>query len=578
MKLLALWVFGVFSSLLATTAGALEPQSAGGVIVDVFTSGQGGYKCYKIPTLFTSSTGVLLAIAEARGGDCMDWQDTDLVLKRSTDGGATWDNNVSLMVPGGYNKHNVAGNIAIVQDKTTGRIWMPFTKGNWEFYMTYSDDDGVSWKEPYQLHGLKKFGETWVGFGPPSGIQTTSGRLLLPCYASSVPIYDNGIFTYSFVVYSDDNGMTWHRGARVPSGGWFFDFFTGNFGNEAEIVEFETSKKLLISSRAAWGNRIQSISYDDGESWSKYEDTTLPNPMMGCEGSVVGLGDDMGILFSGPDTDEVIRTDMKVYKSADQGARWTEAYHVDTIANGESETVGYSSLIRMNDGTTAVIWGRSEETATLFVPDYISFRTLPASLHGSARDVSGYTAPSGTAYSMDWQAGYSFDKFNGTVPFWCLLVANCVLIVFQTVFYIKRIALYCKTFSKRHDNVKTGEDKKGCCNLGCCARVFFRRSFYFLTWIIAVLGTAAQTIFRADDGARWLYQSVNVLLFQIVCMLLIIIIPFALKMSCKSEEDEELDLISIQVASATNDGSVGASAPPQRDVELGGRTGRRTSL
>ena len=122
---------------------------------------------------------------------------------------------------------------------------MPFTKGNWDFYMTYSDDDGVTWKEPYQLHGLKKFGETWVGFGPPSGIQTTSGRLLLPAYASSVPIYDNGIFTYSFVVYSDDNGLTWHRGARVPSGGWLLDFFTGNFGNEAEIVEVRVSDERV---------------------------------------------------------------------------------------------------------------------------------------------------------------------------------------------------------------------------------------------------------------------------------------------------------------------------------------------
>ena len=85
----------------------------------------------------------------------MDWQDTDLVLKRSSDSGATWDG-VILVVPGGYEKHNVAGNIAIVQDRSTGRIWMPFTKGNWGFWMTYSDDDGLIWHEPYELYGLKK--------------------------------------------------------------------------------------------------------------------------------------------------------------------------------------------------------------------------------------------------------------------------------------------------------------------------------------------------------------------------------------------------------------------------------------
>lgn len=85
------------------------PESAGGDVVDVFTSGEDGWKCYKvgpfhlqgsssffnlltlpqIPTLFVTHSDTLLAFAEARGGDCMDWQDTDLVVKSSIDGGDT---------------------------------------------------------------------------------------------------------------------------------------------------------------------------------------------------------------------------------------------------------------------------------------------------------------------------------------------------------------------------------------------------------------------------------------------------------------------------------------------------------
>ncbi|GMI08719.1 hypothetical protein TrVE_jg9302 [Triparma verrucosa] len=554
------------SSVLGERTLAIEGESAGGAVINVFTSGEGGWECYKIPTLFTTSSGVLIAIAEARGGDCMDWQDTDLVMKRSLDGGATWDTDVTLMVPGGYGKHNVAGNIAIVQDKTTGKIWMPFTRGNWGFYMTSSTDDGLTWKEPYELHGLKNMFETWVGFGPPSGLQTTSGRLILPAYASSVPFYDNGIFTYSFVVYSDDNGLTWKRGQNVPSGGWFMDFFSGNFGNEAEIIEFETSKRLLINSRAAWGKRIQSYSEDDGDTWSTFEDTDLPNPMMGCEGSIVSLGDDNGVLFSGPNTAEVIRTKMTVYKSPDQGKQWLESYEVDTTL---SATVGYSSMIRKNDGVTAIIWGRSLEEETLFVPDYISYRTLPTSLHGAARDVSGHASPSGVAEDMSWVNTLGkFEKFHGTIPFYCLMGGNYILLVMQIIVYGLRVVVYCKKRTKRNDNVKTGAEVKRCCNLGCCFRVMFRRVFVFFGLLVSAVGVAAEQIFQLDDGMRWIYQSLNVLGFQAACLILLVLLPW---ICCgrKKGEEGELDLSELTVA----------SAPPVGDVELGrGESMRRVSL
>ena len=137
--------------------------------------------------------------------------------------------------------------------------------------MTYSDDDGETWIKPYTtgLEELQKWGETWVGFGPPAGLQTSSNRLVIPAYASIVPIYDNGIFTYSFIVYSDDGGETWERSDAIPTEG--LAAFSGAFGNEAQIVEFEEEPAtLLINSRASWGHRIQSYSVDDGESWSNY--------------------------------------------------------------------------------------------------------------------------------------------------------------------------------------------------------------------------------------------------------------------------------------------------------------------
>ena len=62
--------------------------------VDVFVSGQDGYAGYRIPAIETAADGSLLAFAEARKYNLADpggkGQEIDLVLKRSTDGGATW--------------------------------------------------------------------------------------------------------------------------------------------------------------------------------------------------------------------------------------------------------------------------------------------------------------------------------------------------------------------------------------------------------------------------------------------------------------------------------------------------------
>lgn len=55
---------------------------------DVFGKGEGGYFCIKIPDLLhLRRSGRLLAFGEARTGSCSDYAATDLVTKRSDDGG-----------------------------------------------------------------------------------------------------------------------------------------------------------------------------------------------------------------------------------------------------------------------------------------------------------------------------------------------------------------------------------------------------------------------------------------------------------------------------------------------------------
>jgi len=58
--------------------------------VDVFQGGTEGYHTYRIPAIVLSNKNTLLAFCEGRRTGTGDHGDLDLMLRRSTDGGKTW--------------------------------------------------------------------------------------------------------------------------------------------------------------------------------------------------------------------------------------------------------------------------------------------------------------------------------------------------------------------------------------------------------------------------------------------------------------------------------------------------------
>jgi len=58
--------------------------------ITVFNSGDDGVNTYRIPSIVTAKDGSLLVFAEARYTSWQDKSYTDVVVKRSTDGGLTW--------------------------------------------------------------------------------------------------------------------------------------------------------------------------------------------------------------------------------------------------------------------------------------------------------------------------------------------------------------------------------------------------------------------------------------------------------------------------------------------------------
>jgi sialidase-1 len=58
---------------------------------DLFKGGEDGFALYRIPGIVTTAKGTVLAYCEARLDGKSDWGEIEVHLRRSTDGGKTWD-------------------------------------------------------------------------------------------------------------------------------------------------------------------------------------------------------------------------------------------------------------------------------------------------------------------------------------------------------------------------------------------------------------------------------------------------------------------------------------------------------
>ena len=356
----------------------------------LFKVGEGGYFLYRIPALAVSTKGTILAFAEARKNDGHDWDDTDIVLRRSFDSGQTWGD---MQVVADDGKHTI-GNECPVVDHQTGTILLPFCKNNRQVFVTKSTDDGETWSEPVEItDDVKDPVWSYLGSGPGHGIQLKSGRLLIPAWGDETPgpvelakdaegelkdmiemVYSlirpmiwrhwrpqNVQWSYTF--FSDDHGATWKRG----------QILTKDYSDECEAVETADGTVYMTlrsrSGKQRWPSsrvidqghrRGYAWSKDGGESWSEVKyDETLPEPS--CQGSVVRFTDQESfnknrILVSNP-ASTTERAQMTVRLSYDEGQTWPVS---KVVYKGSS---GYSNLAIAPDMSILclyskdIVWG-----------------------------------------------------------------------------------------------------------------------------------------------------------------------------------------------------------------------------
>ncbi|MEW4564884.1 sialidase family protein [Bremerella sp. JC770] len=347
----------------------------------IWKSGEDGYDTYRIPALIQAKDGTLLAMCEGRRNSRSDTGAIDLVMKRSTDQGKTWSDQVVVW----KDKDNTCGNPCPVVDQTTGRIHLLLThnlgedhesdiklkksKGTRTVWVCHSDDHGKTWTDPVEItRSTKKPQWGWYATGPGVGIQLKhgphQGRLVVPCdhsYPIDPAVDKRGYGFGSHVIYSDDHGASWELGGTIHPG-----------MNECQVVEIGDQGHMVIDMRSYRGQgcRAQAVSTDGGQTWSEIADAReLVSPV--CQASLIRAQwpttDEPGMLLFSSPRDPSKRRNLTVLASFDDNKTWPWN---QTLYPGHT---AYSCLARLGDGQAGCLAevGQSNpyETISLFLFD-----------------------------------------------------------------------------------------------------------------------------------------------------------------------------------------------------------------
>ncbi|MFF7472825.1 exo-alpha-sialidase [Streptomyces sp. NPDC008092] len=337
----------------------------------LWDSAEGPLVSYHVHALAVLPDDTILAVTEGRHEVC-DAGPRDLLLRRSTDGGRTWEASRTLVASVDGESW---GNPALVVDRETREVFLFYmlslrlpqntscSGDSGELSVISSRDSGRSWGEPRSLAGLfDAFPYNWAlhGPGPGHGLQLRSGRLLLNCLHRRVIVGNTVAQRYYGVapLYSDDHGATWHAAGEVP-------VQVAYPVNEARMVQ-RSDGTVLVNGRFASGGenqRIASVSADDGTTWSQPALDGSTGSFNAVDAGLLRYTGGPGsrqpgrVLFSRPDSP--VRYNMTVAVSYDEGF----SYRYQRVVN-ENRSF-YSDLARLSDGTIVLLYGCDGDMASV---------------------------------------------------------------------------------------------------------------------------------------------------------------------------------------------------------------------
>jgi sialidase-1 len=322
-------------------------------------------KChYRLPSLLVTKSGTVLAAGQKRLGQGDDFSPSSLVLRRSLDGGKTFEPEQALYDREGIITFN--GNL--IEDRDTGTIfacfiafpdaerrtwfqkrWVPQGGG---FSIIKSTDDGKTWSAPIEIMPQPN-ADGWHGggaFNNNHGVQLRggahAGRLVICARAFKEGVYEGR--AKGALIYSDDHGATWKVGGVMLKD---IEAINGEV-TVAETADGEVyvnsrngASKVVIRAKASGEQaqlpqgiiphrRIYSRSKDGGETF--YEEGCHEELFDGpCNAGLTPVAGP-GLLFTAPAVQN--RSRLTGYLSRDGGRTWLTGAVISEKSGGYSDS------------------------------------------------------------------------------------------------------------------------------------------------------------------------------------------------------------------------------------------------
>jgi sialidase-1 len=180
-----------------TVAGARSAPNAGAApshhrcdVSVPYTAGTEGYSTFRIPAIITTRPGHLLAFAEGRSTGPGDTGNIGTVVKRSSDGGCTWQALTVVQDSGDNTSGNpvpvvtASGRVVLLTTYNAGTATEAMilrgevsAEDGRRVFTQYSDDDGATWSALREITASAKLaGWRWYATGPGDAMRLTHGR------------------------------------------------------------------------------------------------------------------------------------------------------------------------------------------------------------------------------------------------------------------------------------------------------------------------------------------------------------------------------------------------------------------
>lgn len=306
-----------------------------------------------------SNGDLLFAVTEFQD-TASDFAKARIVARRSSDGGRTWtDKSVLQENTGDMNVMSVT--LRRLQD---GRILMFYLRKNnhrdLRLYVRTSTDEAASFGTPVRVTQDE-------GYHVVNNDRITvlkSGRLLAPA-ASTPDVQKNNHFV-SHCYLSDDHGATWRKGAGhvdAPRRG----------AMEPEVIELNDGRILMLI-RTQMGYIGQSISEDEGETWSPMTSLGMVGPEAPATLRRIPSTGDLLLVWNNNFTEGAghggKRTPLTAAISSNEGRSWKVAGNLES---DPQKTFSYVSLTFVRDRAVMSYWESGPAAGQLSC----RFRSLP---------------------------------------------------------------------------------------------------------------------------------------------------------------------------------------------------------